>query len=100
VIAAAPARPEVLQELGVIDGVATRRKLVNAVDEDLRVEADDYAGVSAEDLGFSPKATFALIYGSGAIQSGRGLDLAHGPAGLRVGDRDRRDRARRRRPTT
>jgi protease IV len=72
VIATAPARPEVLQELGVIDGVATRRKLVNDVDEDLRVEADDYAGVSAEDLGFSPEATFALIYGSGAIQSGRG----------------------------
>jgi protease IV len=72
VIATAPAQPEVLEQLGLIDGVATRRKLQNDVPEEKRVTADAYRAVTAEQLGFSPKATFALIYGSGAIQSGEG----------------------------
>ena len=72
VIATAPARPEVLQELGLIDGVATRRELTNQAPEEKRVELDDYAAVSAKDVGFDPEATFALIYGSGTIRSGEG----------------------------
>lgn len=72
VIATAPSRPEVLEELRLIDGVKTRRELIAAVPEERRVEAEEYAAVSAEEVGFSPEATFALIYGSGAIQSGHG----------------------------
>jgi len=72
VIATAPAQPDVLQQLGLIDGVATGRKLANDVPEEKRVTAESYRAVSAEDLGFKPKANFALIYGSGAIQSGEG----------------------------
>ncbi len=71
-IATAPAQPDVLEQLGLIDGVATERKLQNDVPEERLVKADAYRAVTAEQLGFSPKATFALIYGSGAIQSGEG----------------------------
>jgi len=78
VIATAPAKPEVLQELGLIDGVATERELEKQVPEKRRVQASDYAAVSPESLGFSPQATFALIYGSGTIQSGKGTTSRSG----------------------
>jgi protease-4 len=72
VIATAPSRPEVLEELGLVDGVATRRSLAAKVPEERRIEASDYARVDPSQVGFDPQATFALIYGSGAIQSGEG----------------------------
>ncbi|MCU0670707.1 MAG: signal peptide peptidase SppA, partial [Myxococcota bacterium] len=72
VIATAPSRAEVLEELKLVDGVKTRRALIDAIPEDERVEAADYAAVDPESIGFSPEATFALVYGSGAIQSGHG----------------------------
>lgn len=72
VIAAAPSRAEVLEELKLVDGVATRRSLIDAIPEAKRVDEAAYAGVDAASIGFSPEATFALIYGSGAIQSGSG----------------------------
>lgn len=72
VIAAAPSRAEVLEELKLVDGVATRRSLIDAIPEAKRVEAADYAAVDAASVGFSPEATFALVYGSGSIQSGHG----------------------------
>ncbi|RIL07690.1 MAG: signal peptide peptidase SppA [Proteobacteria bacterium] len=72
VIGAAPSRPEVLQELGLVDGVETRQALLDRVPEERRVDAAAYASVDPASLGFAPEATFALIYGSGAIQSGSG----------------------------
>jgi protease-4 len=72
VIATAPSRAEVLEELKLVDGVKTRRALIDAIPEDERIEAADYAAVDPESIGFSPEATFALVYGSGAIQSGHG----------------------------
>lgn len=72
VIATAPSRPEVLQELGLVDGVKTRQELIDAVPEERRVDAARYAAVDPASLGFAPEATFALIYGAGAIQSGSG----------------------------
>ena len=72
VIASAPSRPEVLEALKLIDGVRTRAALVEELGKDTIVEASDYAAVDAASLGFDPKATFALIYGSGTIQSGKG----------------------------
>jgi protease-4 len=72
VIATAPSRPEVLEELGLVDGVATRRGLLDKVPEAKRVKASDYARVDPREVGFAPEATFALVYGSGAIQSGHG----------------------------
>jgi protease-4 len=72
VIATAPSRPEVLEELRLVDGVKTRRALIEAIPEEKRIEASEYAAVDARQVGFAPEATFALIYGSGAIQSGNG----------------------------
>ena len=72
VIASAPSRPEVLEELKLIDGVRTRAALIEELGKDKIVEASDYAAVDAASLGFDPQATFALIYGSGTIQSGKG----------------------------
>jgi protease-4 len=71
-ITTATARPEALEQLGLIDGVRTQRELVNAVPDEQLVEGSAYAAVPAEQVGFAPEATFALIYGSGAIQSGAG----------------------------
>lgn len=72
VIATAPSRAEVLEELGLVDGVATARQLAKDVAEEKRVRASTYAAVPASEVGFEPEATFALIYGSGAIRSGEG----------------------------
>lgn len=72
VIASAPSRPEVLEELKLIDGVRTRAALIGELGADTIVEADAYAAVDAASLGFDPRATFALIYGSGTIQTGHG----------------------------
>ena len=72
VIASAPSRPEVLEELKLIDGVRTRAALLAEFGKDNIIEASDYAAVDASSLGFDPRATFALIYGAGTIQSGKG----------------------------
>jgi len=72
VIASAPSRPDVLEELKLIDGVRTRAALIEELGKDKIVEASDYAAVDAASLGFDPHATFALIYGSGTIQTGKG----------------------------
>jgi len=73
VIATAPAGPEVLEELKLIDGVRTKAALIAELGgEDALIEAKDYAAVDIASLGFDPRATFALIYGAGTIQSGKG----------------------------
>ncbi len=72
VIASAPSRPEVLEELKLIDGVRTRAALIEELGKDTIVEASEYAAVDAASLGFDPRATFALIYGAGTIQTGKG----------------------------
>jgi protease-4 len=62
----------VLEELRLVDGVRTRRELIAEIPEDKRIEASAYAAVDPASVGFEPEATFALVYGSGAIQSGHG----------------------------
>jgi protease-4 len=73
VIATAPAAPEVLEELKLIDGVRTKAALIDELGgPDRVVKSEDYAAVDVASLGFDPRATFALIYGAGTIQSGKG----------------------------
>jgi protease-4 len=73
VIATAPSRADVLEALGLIDGVRTKAQLLEELGgEDKIVEAADYAAVTLESLGFDPRATFALVYGAGTIQTGSG----------------------------
>ncbi len=73
VIATAPSRPEVLEALKMIDGVRTKAALIDELGgPDKLIEPSDYAAVDIASLGFDPRATFALIYGAGTIQSGKG----------------------------
>jgi protease-4 len=72
VIDTAPSQPDVLQGLHLIDGVRTRRALLDETDEAHRIDAEQYAAIDPSQVGFAPKATFALIYGSGTIQGGSG----------------------------
>ncbi len=73
VIDTAPAAPEVLEALKLIDGVRTKAALIAELGgEDEMIKAEDYAAVDVASLGFDPRATFALIYGAGTIQSGKG----------------------------
>jgi protease-4 len=73
VIATAPSRPEVLEALKMIDGVRTKTALIDELGgPDKLIQASDYAAVTIESLGFDPRATFALIYGAGTIQTGKG----------------------------
>jgi protease-4 len=73
VIATSPSRPEVLEALKLIDGVRTKTALIDELGgTDEMIKAKDYAAVDAASLGFDPRATFALIYGAGTIQSGKG----------------------------
>ncbi|MDJ0866025.1 MAG: signal peptide peptidase SppA [Myxococcota bacterium] len=71
-LAAAPSDPEVLMQLGLVDGAAPRRALLEALGDPELVESATWARVDPASLGFEPEATFALIYGSGTIVSGRG----------------------------
>jgi protease-4 len=73
VIATSPSRPEVLEALKLIDGVRTKAALIDELGgADEMIKSEDYAAVDAASLGFDPRATFALIYGAGTIQSGKG----------------------------
>jgi protease IV len=71
-IAASPSDPDVLRELGLVDAVHTRAELLEALGDPPVVKAADYAQVDPGSLGFDPQATFALIYGSGALVPGEG----------------------------
>ena len=59
-------------QLGLVDGAAPRRALLEALGDPELVESATWARVDPASLGFEPEATFALIYGSGTIVSGRG----------------------------
>jgi protease-4 len=67
-----PSAPEELVEHGLIDGVAAFDAAVEALGEHELVEADVYARVSPESVGFQPTATFAIVHGVGAVVVGEG----------------------------
>ncbi len=71
-IAAAPTTPERLVELGLADGVRTRREILEARQDPPLVEAADYAGVDPTSVVGEPAATFALVVASGPVVTGKG----------------------------
>jgi protease-4 len=71
-IDSAPSAPETLLEHGLIDEVASFDAAVEALGEHAQVEADVYARVSPESVGFHPTATFAIVHGVGAVVVGAG----------------------------
>jgi protease-4 len=66
-----PVTPDELLRTGLIDGVAHLSELSDALGAPV-VEGEDYAGVSAGEVGFEAQAEFALVYGTGNVVSGEG----------------------------
>lgn len=65
-----PVTPAQLIAQKLIDGVRHLDGLLDEMPGQV-LHADDYAHVDAEDVGFSPVASVALVYGSGSIVQGR-----------------------------
>ncbi|HEX5065383.1 MAG TPA: signal peptide peptidase SppA [Myxococcota bacterium] len=71
-IAAAPVDPDQMKKWGLIDGALQWDELLSKEGDPPVVEADVYAAVQPADVGFDPKARFALVYGSGPVVVGKG----------------------------
>ena len=68
-IEAAPVLESEWVDLGLIDGVSHLEDILAEIGAPV-VKGADYASVDPETLGFSPVATYALIYGTGTVVSG------------------------------
>jgi len=68
----APTSPADWLELGLIDGVGWLDDALVDEGEPPTLDSDDYAAVPAESVGWDPVASFALIYGTGAVVVGDG----------------------------
>jgi protease-4 len=68
----APATPEELEGLRLVDGVANFDEAVERLGDGPVVQAEEYAAVDPASVGFEPVARFALVYGSGTVVMGRG----------------------------
>jgi protease-4 len=71
-IAAAPIDPAQMQKWGLVDGALQWDELMSKQGDPKEVEGDDYAAVDPAEVGFSPVARFALVYGSGPVVLGKG----------------------------
>jgi protease-4 len=84
-IDAGPTTPAEMQEYGLSDGTAffdeVLERLRDGEEERPVMEAAEYAAVDPSSVGFDPKASFALIYGTGPVVAGEG---SGGPAGRQV----------------
>jgi len=70
-IDAAPVTPEEMKERKLVDGVAYLDELVKMQGEGRAlVKGDVYARVDPSEVGFDPKDTFALVYGTGGVVQG------------------------------
>jgi protease-4 len=78
----APATPDELRGLGLVDEIAFLDEAVEMLGDGPVVEAADYRRVDPADVGFVPVARFALVYGSGAVVVGSGNATPTG--GLRL----------------
>ena len=71
-IAAAPVDPDQMKKWGLIDGALQWDELMTKEGDPPVVEQDVYAAVQPAEVGFDPKARFALVYGSGPVVVGKG----------------------------
>ncbi len=67
-----PSSPRELEAQRLIDGAAFEDEILEKEGRPKLVEADAYEKVDAASVGFAPQATFALIYGTGAVVLGEG----------------------------
>jgi protease-4 len=70
-IAAAAGSPEELLAHGLIDGSHFEDEVIGSLGGGPVVDGDTYAAVDPATVGFEPVAKFALVYGSGAVVTGR-----------------------------
>jgi len=71
-IDAAPSDPDALLAYHLIDGVHFYDEVLKELGDGKVVSGADYARVPAASVGFDPQAQVALVYGSGAVVTGRG----------------------------
>jgi protease IV len=71
-IDAAPIDPAAMASQGLVDGVLQEDELVDKLGGGPVVREEDYARVDPSEVGFSPVARFALVYGSGDVVTGKG----------------------------
>jgi protease-4 len=76
-----PTTPAQLLEYDLIDGIAFFDEVIEREGSPPLVRSDVYGGVRAADVGHSPVASFALIYATGAIVTGKSNAT---PGGRRV----------------
>jgi len=66
----APVTPDQMEEAGLVDGVVYLDDLISRLGDPPVVRSDAWSSVTPADVGFSPEATFALVYGTGAVVTG------------------------------
>jgi len=72
IIDQAPMTPQDMLAAKLIDGVGYLDTLLEKAGKPPVVEGKDYAAVDPRSVGFSPVATFALVYGTGSVVHGEG----------------------------
>ena len=77
-IDAAPVTPPEMKQRNLIDGIAFLDEVIAKQGERPLVQAREYAAISPESVGIKPEATFALIYGTGAVVTGEGGSNSRG----------------------
>jgi len=70
IIDQAPMTPQDMLEAKLIDGIGYLDVVLEKAGKPPVVEDRDYAAVDPRSIGFSPVATFALVYGTGSVVSG------------------------------
>lgn len=68
----APMTGEDMLSAGLVNGIAYPDEILARRGKPPLVKAEEYATVDPASVGFAPKATFAVIYGAGPVQLGRG----------------------------
>jgi protease-4 len=74
-----PSSPRELERGRLVDGAAFLDEVLERERTPPMVSLSTYARVSPADVGFEPEATFALIYGAGAVTTGGGGRATRGP---------------------
>jgi len=77
-IDAAPVIPAEMKERKLIDGIAFLDEVIAMQGERPLVQAKQYAAIRPESVGIKPEASFALIYGTGAVVTGEGGSNSRG----------------------
>lgn len=71
-IDAGPAAPERMRALGLVDAVLRWEAVLEARGDRPEMTGAAYAAVPPADAGFEPVSRFALVYGTGPVQTGEG----------------------------